>query len=464
MIDATRSLWGLTPAQLHDRFWASKGVQVVRHGEPFEVAPIAELFLLTDARSLVHFRLAPLLDLLYWNKPQLVCARLHDGRDTGYRERAIADERHRFVRFERTYGADAHPVRVGLTRDRELARAWQASPDPRRGWQRLRRLVPSRRRSAAPAEGRVYARASGQEIGEFARHLVLSWKRPDITIPRASRARGEVWADSDARINSDASFVGPVWVGAGRHLDQDAEVIGPSILWDRPDARPPVQTVQWEQIEPIESSQGTRPAARSSLGLAGKRVFDIAFSLLLLGATLPLYGLVMLAIWIEDGRPFFFLHRRETLGGAEFPCIKFRSMRKNAESLKAALVTQNRADGPQFFMERDPRLTHVGRFLRRYNLDELPQFINVLLGHMSIVGPRPSPRKENQFCPAWREARLSVRPGITGLWQVKRTRDPGRDFQEWIKYDIEYVERASWRLDLLILLKTFGVLIKQGGG
>jgi lipopolysaccharide/colanic/teichoic acid biosynthesis glycosyltransferase len=96
----------------------------------------------------------------------------------------------------------------------------------------------------------------------------------------------------------------------------------------------------------------------------------------------------------------------------------------------------------------------VGRFLRKYNLDELPQFWNVLWGDMSVVGPRPSPHAENQYCPAWRETRLSVRPGITGLWQVKRTRKAGTDFQEWIKYDIEYVERRTFWLDLLIIWKT----------
>src|SRR5207248_7868201 len=103
--------------------------------------------------------------------------------------------------------------------------------------------------------------------------------------------------------------------------------------------------------------------------------------------------------------------------------------------------------GPQFYIEWDVRVTKVGRFLRQTRLDELPQFFNVLRGQMSVVGPRPSPFKENQFCPAWREARLSVRPGITGLWQVKRTRTVGLDFQEWIKYDIEYVENASFSLD-----------------
>src|SRR4029434_10895757 len=129
-------------------------------------------------------------------------------------------------------------------------------------------------------------------------------------------------------------------------------------------------------------------------------------------------------------------------------------MRNNAEKIKAQFKSQNQVDGPQFFIENDPRLTRVGRFLRKYKLDELPQFLNVLAGHMSIVGPRPSPFHENQFCPAWREARLSVRPGITGLWQIKRTRKKGEDFQEWIKYDIEYVDNMSFSLDMMIIFQT----------
>jgi lipopolysaccharide/colanic/teichoic acid biosynthesis glycosyltransferase len=197
-----------------------------------------------------------------------------------------------------------------------------------------------------------------------------------------------------------------------------------------------------------------RPRPGSPLDLAFKRAIDIAFAFLAILCTLPLYPLIMLAIWFEDGAPFFFSHKRETLGGREFPCVKFRSMRKDAEKMKAVLKKLNRADGPQFFIENDPRLLRVGRFLRKYNLDELPQFWNVLVGDMSIVGPRPSPHKENQYCPPWREARLSVRPGITGLWQVKRTRRAGSDFQEWIKYDLEYVEKRNWWLDLKIIWQT----------
>jgi lipopolysaccharide/colanic/teichoic acid biosynthesis glycosyltransferase len=177
--------------------------------------------------------------------------------------------------------------------------------------------------------------------------------------------------------------------------------------------------------------------------------------------TAPLYPLVMLAILLEDGRPFFFTHEREAQGGRPFRCIKFRSMRKNSEALNAQLAAINQADGPQFFVNDDPRLTRVGRFLRRTNIDELPQFINVLMGHMSVVGPRPSPYTENQCCAEWRETRLSVRPGITGLWQVRRTRLRGRDFQEWINYDIQYVENMSWKLDLKLIWQTVMVVLQR---
>jgi lipopolysaccharide/colanic/teichoic acid biosynthesis glycosyltransferase len=198
----------------------------------------------------------------------------------------------------------------------------------------------------------------------------------------------------------------------------------------------------------------------SSFSRVSKRAFDIVMSLVGLAFTVPFYPLIFLAIMLEDGRPFFFGHRRETCGGREFPCLKFRSMRKDAEAIKKGLKSTNLSDGPHFFMERDPRLTRVGWFLRATNIDELPQLFNVLLGQMSIVGPRPSPYSENQFCPAWREARLSMRPGITGLWQVRRTRQSGLDFQEWIKYDIEYIENAGWRMDLLILWQTIGAVLK----
>ena len=457
---AETSIWGLTPAQLHDRFWASRGVQVVRQGEPSEIVERAELFLLTDSRSLALFNLARPVEVLCWIKPQLLYVRLQDRRERGYRERAVVDSNRRFVGFERIYGAsDSRLTRVALTRNRDLARLWQEARTPREGWHRVRQAAGRMNRHVLSVSGSVYDRWADQELLEFSRRLVQVWQRPDSTITRAVRHDSVVWIDTEAQVSRDTRFVGPVWVGAGRRIHEDSSVVGPSILWDDPQQRPVVERIQWDQIEPTElPNRGVRPRRVSSLNRAAKRVFDVVFAFIAILATLPLYPLVMLAIWLEDGGPFFFVHRRETVGGREFPCIKFRSMRKDAEQLKRELARQNQADGPQFFMDHDPRLTRVGRFLRDKNIDELPQFINVLFGHMSVVGPRPSPRRENQYCPPWREARLSVRPGVTGLWQVMRTRRAGTDFQEWIKFDIEYVETASWRLDLWIIWQTVRIV------
>jgi len=134
-------------------------------------------------------------------------------------------------------------------------------------------------------------------------------------------------------------------------------------------------------------------------------------------------------------------------------------MSRGTERIGAELADLNLCDGPQVLIKNDPRITRVGAILRRFQIDEFPQFFNVLRGQMSIVGPRPSPDRENQYCPAWRDLRLSVRPGITGLWQIRRTRAPGEDFQEWIRYDMEYVRRASFWFDLKLCFKTAWVLL-----
>ena len=216
-------------------------------------------------------------------------------------------------------------------------------------------------------------------------------------------------------------------------------------------------------IEPTQPPMDVRVESRAtSVYLGTKRVLDIILSIVGLCCTLPFFPLIMLAIWVEDSRPFFFGHLRETIGGREFRCWKFRSMKNGAHLMKDVIAKLNQVDGPQVFIKDDPRITRVGRFLRKYNMDEFPQFWNVLKGDMSMVGPRPSPRKENQFCPAWREARLSVRPGITGLWQTRRTRNKGADFQEWIKYDIEYVETMGMWLDLKIMYKTLAQVVHKG--
>lgn len=141
--------------------------------------------------------------------------------------------------------------------------------------------------------------------------------------------------------------------------------------------------------------------------------------------------------------------------------VKFRTMVRDAERMQARLRQINEVDGPVFKIENDPRFTRLGRLLRRYSIDELPQLWNVLKGEMSLVGPRPLTAQEMRFCPAWRDARLKVCPGVTGLWQVG-----GRSktsFHDWIRLDTEYVLERSTLLDFKILLKTLLVVLKGHG-
>lgn len=446
---------------LHDRFWAARGVQVVRQGQPSDLVKHAELYLLADRDSLSIFRIGRLVDSLSWLKPQVLFARIHDTHDPGYRERIIADRDDNFVRFERVYRDKNFRLgRVAITSNSEIAHRWMNAPKSRDSWRTLRRSIPANQRTTISVDGCVFNRRDDHQVNDFVHELINLWRRPDATITRATRMSGEVWSDRSASTDHDTRFVGPVWIGTGRDLDGISSVVGPAVLWDKPELRPTVESLQWHAIEPMDHvADPERSSSRHSLYRATKRVFDVLFAIAFLLVTLPLYPLIMLAIWLEDGRPFFFAHRRESMGGREFPCLKFRTMFNNADEIKQQLAQANQADGPQFFIENDPRITRVGRFMRKANIDEFPQFFNVLLGQMSIVGPRPSPYKENQYSPAWREARLSVRPGITGLWQVKRSREPGKDFQEWIRYDIRYVENASWKMDLYILWGTFKMTI-----
>jgi lipopolysaccharide/colanic/teichoic acid biosynthesis glycosyltransferase len=346
---------------------------------------------------------------------------------------------------------------------------WQTAVNCNEAWRTLRRSVLKNHRWTMQSDGMLYDKEKEEDIALLVRDLTHIWHHPHATIDRAARLSHGVWKDKTSSIQPGARLIGPVWIGCGRQADASATIVGPAVLWDDPETRPTPSGIRWEDAPWLASSRQSLPNLRASVSLddgahpAGqprrlysllKRSFDIVFSLTAICLTLPLYLPIALAIFIEDGWPIIFIHRRETVRGKEFPCMKFRSMRRDAEEVKDKIRTHNQADGPQFFMENDPRLTRTGRFIRKFRLDELPQFFNVLVGHMSVVGPRPSPFKENQFCPEWREIRLSVRPGITGLWQVMRTRAPGADFQEWIRYDIEYVENAGWKLDFLIIWKT----------
>ncbi|MHC5061273.1 MAG: sugar transferase [Planctomycetota bacterium] len=192
-----------------------------------------------------------------------------------------------------------------------------------------------------------------------------------------------------------------------------------------------------------------------------KRIFDFVGAAIVLTFFLPVFPIIAVVIKLTSPGPVFYKARRQGLHGRAFDCLKFRSMAVGADEIQERLRVVSQVDGPQFKMEKDPRVNSVGQFLRNTYLDEIPQFINVLLGQMSVVGPRPSPENENSLCPHWRDARLSARPGITGLWQICRTRAEAKDFQEWVHYDTEYVRNLSFGFDLWVCWKTVQKLINN---
>ena len=190
-----------------------------------------------------------------------------------------------------------------------------------------------------------------------------------------------------------------------------------------------------------------------------KRLLDILCSFLLLVISIPLFFIIAILIKIDSKGPAFFLQKRCGKDGREFNMYKLRTMVKDAETLKKRL--KNEMEGPMFKVKNDPRITRVGRLLRKVSLDELPQLLNVLKGEMSLVGPRPLADEEMVGDDIWREARLSVRPGMTGLWQIK-----GRDsckFSDWITYDTEYVQKRSLFMDIKILFFTITTVLCNKG-
>jgi lipopolysaccharide/colanic/teichoic acid biosynthesis glycosyltransferase len=176
---------------------------------------------------------------------------------------------------------------------------------------------------------------------------------------------------------------------------------------------------------------------------------------------LPVFLLVSLIIKLDSAGSVFYVQKRCGLRGKLFGMIKYRTMVTDAEKGQKELMPQNEVDGPVFKMHNDPRITKVGLFLRKTSLDELPQLVNVLQGEMSLVGPRPLITDEMRFSSTWRNMRLKVKPGITGLWQVQGRSEA--HFHDWIKYDLYYVQNQSSWLDLKILFKTIAVVLKRTG-
>lgn len=194
-----------------------------------------------------------------------------------------------------------------------------------------------------------------------------------------------------------------------------------------------------------------------------KRFFDIVLSFVAILVLSPVFLIVALAIYIDDpkGSPFF-VQTRVGRHGKKFKFYKFRSMVSNAEELLDQLKEKNEKDGPVFKMKDDPRITRIGKFIRKTSIDELPQLFNILKGDMSIVGPRPSLPKEVSHYNDYQAQRLFVTPGLTCYWQASKKRDD-ISFDEWVDLDIKYILERSWFVDIKLIFKTFIVVFTGQG-
>ncbi|MEW6223975.1 MAG: sugar transferase [Chloroflexota bacterium] len=193
------------------------------------------------------------------------------------------------------------------------------------------------------------------------------------------------------------------------------------------------------------------------LGLAAKRLLDVAFGALALLALSPLLLAIGISVWFEDRGPILFRQTRVGLNGRPFTMIKFRTMVPDAEERLVEVAHENVISGPAFKIAHDPRITRVGRILRRTSMDELPQFWNVLRGQMSIVGPRPPLPGEVAGYDLWHRRRLSMKPGVTGLWQVSARLEA--EFDRWVELDLAYIDRWSLWLDLKIMVRTLPAML-----
>jgi exopolysaccharide biosynthesis polyprenyl glycosylphosphotransferase len=204
-----------------------------------------------------------------------------------------------------------------------------------------------------------------------------------------------------------------------------------------------------------------RPPVFDGIDFAVKRTFDVAVSTVLLLVLSPLLLVISAAVFVSSKGPVIYRSIRPGLGGRPFACFKFRTMRTGAEQMQADVESLNEASGALFKIREDPRLTTVGRLLRRFSLDELPQLVNVLLGDMSLVGPRPLPQRDFDQLEEWHKKRYLVLPGVTGLWQVSGRSE--LDFDDLVRLDFLYLERWSVGLDLAILLKTVPAVLSRRG-
>lgn len=324
-----------------------------------------------------------------------------------------------------------------------------------------------------------------------------------------------VWVGKDVKISPKAYLLGPIVIGNGCEIKDWVQIIGPTVIGNRCRISEGVlirESIIWEGVSLSNSSKieyclicessyipgnfhsenkvvlkglsisiGDANLIPSDYSIKGiislsdivsaisrqkmyqlaKRMMDVALSAAGIILLFPLFMLIAIAIKMDSPGPIFYIQKRCGKGGGLFGMLKFRTMVANAERLQKELIAKNEIDGPIFKMPNDPRVTRLGRILRETSFDEIPQLYNILKGEMSLVGPRPLIMDEMKFSPSWRDTRLKVKPGITGLWQIQgRSEAP---FHDWIRYDVFYVKNQSLWMDIKILFKTIKVVLKKSG-
>ena len=453
-------IWGLHASELLAAWWRGQGVQWIQCGDA-DVDPDADLYLLTAPGQAVVFELTPLIGPITWNQPSFSRLRVVSADESSYRERVMLGAHGNLIGVRRVYWRQIRgSQRVLLTRSASIAKTWARATDRRSAWIQVRGSGAWSRSDHHRLEGQSYRLESQSDEGKLIADLADRWRDLDRVITGIREVRPSVWMQDGRELREGDIVLGPAWIGAVDPASEPLRAVGPTWVSDQVEARP-AKVLPIGEIREASRAVKELPVADRGYDLV-KRLVDVALSAVGLVVLAPLLAAIAVAVVIDDGFPIVFGHKRQTRGGRIFRCLKFRTMRRHAEAQADSLRGLNVCDGPQVYITNDPRVTRVGRLLRRYHLDELLQLVNVLVGDMSLVGPRPSPERENQLCPAWRDSRLSVRPGITGLWQVSRTRAVGLDFQEWIRFDMEYVEQRCLRLDARIVWLTMvGILSKE---
>jgi lipopolysaccharide/colanic/teichoic acid biosynthesis glycosyltransferase/ADP-glucose pyrophosphorylase len=378
-------------------------------------------------------------------------------------------------------------------------------------------LVPALRQASLPVyayETKQFCKALHTVKNYFDLQRTLLLNHPEeVSHADMTMIADGIWVGKNVTISPTAYVIGPVIIGSDSSIEPNTQIIGPAVIGQRCAVETGAivrESILWDNVVMESGSraqfsivlEGLRVTSGESFSntvivdeaeaedaslmasdhvfhgitsltpslLLGqkrpwylflKRFMDIVISAIVFVTMLPVLLIIALAVKLDSTGPVLFRQKRSGKGGNDFRMLKFRTMVQDAENQQEKLLARKDTDGPMFKLAVDPRTTRVGAFLRRTSLDELPQLINVLIGEMSLVGPRPLVMDEMKCSPSWREIRLRVKPGMTGLWQVSG-RSEGH-FHDWIRHDIHYVMNQSLWLDLKILFRTVKVVLKKVG-